>query len=150
MVYSCRVWRYSRYHSLPASDLAIGKWMWNELWTTDVNAAITFYKTLAGFKHETIDLSMGETYRYLKLADRARAGVVPLPWKDVKPNWLPYVAVSDISATLTRAKALGGKVLIEPDDTIRDDSIAVIADPSGATFAIQNLPVDKGKKGDSQ
>ena len=127
----------------PDSDLAIGRWMWNELWTTDVDAAITFYKTLAGFKHETIDLTMGETYRQLKLADRIRAGVVPLPWKDVKPNWLPYVAVSDISATVAHAKALGGKVLLEPDDMIRDDSVAVIADPSGAALAIQNLSLDK-------
>jgi len=134
----------------PDSDLAKGKWMWNELWTTDVTAAITFYKTLAGFKHETIDTSMGETYRQLKLADRIRAGVVPIPWKDVKPNWLPYVAVSDISATVAHAKALGGKVLLEPDDTIRDDSVAVIADPSGAALAIQNLGLDKGEKGNSQ
>ena len=132
------------------SDLAIGKWMWNELWTTDVDAAITFYKTLAGFKHETIDLPMGETYRQLKLADRIRAGVVPIPSKDVKPNWLPYIAVSDISATIAHAKALGGKVLLEPDDTIRDESVAVIADPSGAALAIQNLPLEKGKKEDSQ
>ena len=134
----------------PDSDLAIGEWMWNELWTTDVDAAITFYKTLAGFKHETIDLPMGETYRQLKLADRIRAGVVPIPSKDVKPNWLPYIAVSDISATIAHAKALGGKVLLEPDDTIRDESVAVIADPSGAALAIQNLPLEKGKKEDSQ
>jgi len=132
------------------SDLAIGKWMWNELWTTDVDAAITFYKTLAGFKQETIDTSPGETYRQLKLADRARAGVVPIPWEDVKPNWLPYVAVSDISATVERAKALGGKVLIEPGETIRDDSVAVITDPFGAALAIQILPIEKGEKGDSQ
>ncbi len=93
---------------------------------------------------------MGETYRQLKLADRIRAGIVPIPRKDVKPNWLPYVAVSDISATVAYVKALGGKVLLEPDDTIRDDSVAVIADPSGAVLAIQNLSFEKGKKGDSQ
>ena len=93
---------------------------------------------------------MGETYRQLKLADRIRAGIVPIPWKDVKPNWLPYVAVLDISATVAHAKDLGGKVLLEPDDTIRDDSVAVIADPSGAVLAIQNLPFEKGKEGDSQ
>jgi hypothetical protein len=126
----------------PDVDLAVGKWMWNELWTTDVDAAITFYKTLVGFKHETIDLSMGDTYHQLKQAERIRVGVVPIPWEDVNPNWLPYVAVSDLSATIAQAKALGGKVLIEPDDTISDDSVAVIADPSGAALAIQNLPLD--------
>ena len=129
-------------------DLAIGKWMWNELWTNDVDASITFYKTLAGLKHEAIDLSMGEKYTQLKQAGRTRAGVVPIPWEDVNPNWLPYVAVSDISATIALAKTLGGTVVIEPDDTISDDSVAVIIDPSGAALAIQNLPLDEGVKED--
>jgi predicted enzyme related to lactoylglutathione lyase len=132
----------------PDVDLAVGKWMWNELWTTDVDAAITFYKTLVGLKHETIDLSMGDTYHQLKQAGRTRAGVVPIPWEDVNPNWLPYVAVSDISATIALAKTLGGTVVIEPDDTISDDSVAVIVDPSGAALAIQNLPLDEGVKED--
>lgn len=126
----------------PDVDLEVGKWMWNELWTTDVDAAITFYKTLVGLKPETIDISMGDTYHQLKQAESIRAGVVLIPWEDVNPNWLPYVAVSDLSATIANAKALGGKVLIEPDDTTSDDSVAVIADPSGAALAIQNLPID--------
>ena len=124
--------------------------MLNELWTTDVTAAITFYKTLAGFKQETIDLPAGEKYHQLIKADRIRAGVVEVPWKDVKPNWLPYVAVPDISATISLARALGAKILIEPSDTISDDSVAVIADPSGAVFAIQNIGSDEDAKGDTQ
>jgi predicted enzyme related to lactoylglutathione lyase len=129
-------------------DLAIGKWMWNELWTNDVDASIAFYMTLAGLKHEIIDLSMGEKYTQLKQAGRTRAGVVPIPWEDVNPNWLPYVAVSDISTTIALAKTLGGTVVIEPDDTISDDSVAVIVDPAGAALAIQNLPLDEGVKED--
>ena len=131
-------------------DIAIGTWMFNELWTTDVTAAITFYQTLAGFKHETIDLPTGETYRQLKLAEAIRVGVVLVPWQDVKPNWLPYIAVADIAATIAQAKVLGGKVLIEPDDTISDDSVAIIADPSGAAFAIQKFAADEGVTGGSQ
>ena len=134
----------------PDNDISTGNWMLNELWTTDVTAAITFYKTLAGFKQETIDLPAGETYHQLIKAERIRAGVVQVPWKDVTPNWLPYIALLDISATITLAKTLGGKVLLEPGDTISDDLVAVIADPSGAAFAIQNIGSDKEAKGDSQ
>ena len=130
------------------SDLAIGKWMWNELWTNDVDASIAFYMTLAGLKHEVVDLSMGEKYAQLKQAGRTRAGVVLIPWEDVAPNWLPYLAVSDISATISLAKTLGGTVVIEPDDTISDESVAVIVDPAGAALAIQNLPLDEGVKED--
>jgi len=134
----------------PENDISTENWMLNELWTTDVTAAITFYKTLAGFKQETIDLPAGEKYHQLIKADRIRAGVVEVPWKDVKPNWLPYVAVPDISATISLARALGAKILIEPSDTISDDSVAVIADPSGAVFAIQNIGSDEDAKGDTQ
>jgi predicted enzyme related to lactoylglutathione lyase len=123
--------------------LTTGAWMWTELWTSDVMASITFYKSLSGFTEETVDTSDGGKYHFLKQADRIRAGVVPIPWDDVKPNWLPYIAVSDLSATVARAQALGGKVLISPGDLIDDDSIAVIADPSGAAFGIQNLPPEK-------
>jgi predicted enzyme related to lactoylglutathione lyase len=123
--------------------LTTGAWMWTELWTSDVMASITFYKSLSGFTEETVDTSVGEEYHFLKQADQIRAGVVPIPWDDVKPNWLPYIAVSDISSTVARAEALGGKVLIDPGDSIDDDSIAVIADPSGAAFGIENLPAEK-------
>ena len=117
--------------------------MWNELWTSDVMASISFYKSLSGFTDETVDTSTGDTYHYLKQADRIRAGVVPIPWDDVKPNWLPYIAVADVATTVARARALGGIVLIDPGDTIDDDSIAVIADPSGAAFGIQHLSPEK-------
>jgi hypothetical protein len=123
--------------------LTTGAWMWTELWTSDVKASITFYKSLSGFTEETVDTSVGEEYHFLKQAGQIRVGVVPIPWDDVKPNWLPYIAVSDLSATVARAEALGGKVLIDPGDSIDDDSIAVIADPSGAAFGIQNLPAEK-------
>ena len=125
------------------TELTTGDWMWNELWTSDVMASISFYKSLSGFTDETVDTSMGDKYHYLKQADRIRAGVVLIPWDDVKPNWLPYIAVSDISTTVARARALGGKLLIDPGDTKDDDSIAVIADPSGAAFGIQHLSPEK-------
>ena len=123
--------------------LSTGAWTWTELWTSDVIASITFYKSLSGFTEETVDTSVGEEYHFLKQADQVRVGVVPIPWDGVKPNWLPYIAVSDISATVARAEALGGKVLIDPGDPIDDDSIAVIADPSGAAFGIASLPPEK-------
>ena len=125
------------------TELTTGDWMWNELWTSDVMASISFYQSLSGFTDETVDTSMGDKYHYLKQADRIRAGVVLIPWDDVKPNWLPYIAVADVSTTVARARALGGIVLIDPGDTIDDDSIAVIADPSGAAFGIQHLSPEK-------
>ena len=134
----------------PDDGPSLGKWSWSELWTTDITAAESFYEALVGYRLEVVDLPEGETYNLLKQGDLIRAGVVRIPWKDVKPNWLPYVGVNDITATIARTKALGGKVLIDPDPKIRDDSVAVIADPSGAVLAIQNWTFEKEQRGDSQ
>ena len=62
-----------------------------------------------------------------------------IPWDNVKPNWVPYIAVEDVMAITEKAKQLGGKLLIEPDKNVREGLVAIIADPSGAVFAIQQL-----------
>jgi predicted enzyme related to lactoylglutathione lyase len=69
---------------------------------------------------------------------RPRGGVAKIEWKGVKPNWVPYVGVKDIDAVVLKAKKLGGKVLIglDPD---REDDVAILADPSGAVFGVQQL-----------
>ena len=36
--------------------------------------------------------------------------------------------------------ALGGRVLIEPHPDLRKGSLAVVADPTGAVFALQKYP----------
>jgi len=64
---------------------------------------------------------------------------VKIPWDDVKPNWLPYIAVEDVMAIVAKAEELGGKILVEPDKTIREGRVAIIADPSGAVFAVQQF-----------
>jgi len=67
------------------------------------------------------------------------AAIVKIPWDDVKPNWLPYIAVEDVMAIVAKAEELGGKVLVEPDKAIREGLLAIIADPSGAVFAVQQF-----------
>ncbi len=33
-----------------------------------------------------------------------RAGVVQIPWGDVNPNWVPYIAVEDVAAVAARGR----------------------------------------------
>jgi predicted enzyme related to lactoylglutathione lyase len=40
-------------------------------------------------------------------------------------------------ASAQRAKQLGGKVLVAPHPDVRDGTVALIADPSGALIALQ-------------
>ena len=70
---------------------------------------------------------------------KTRGGIVKIPWDDIKPNWLPYIAVEDVMAIVAKAETLGGKVLVEPDKMVREGLLAIIADPSGAVFAVQQI-----------
>ena len=68
-----------------------------------------------------------------------RATIVEIPWEDVTPNWLPYVLVESVEETLQLITANGGSVLVTSEQ-VPDDSgtpAAMVADPTGGVFAIQ-------------
>ena len=62
-----------------------------------------------------------------------------IPGNDINPNWLPYIAIDDVMAIVEKAETLGGKILMAPDKTIGEGLCAIIADPSGAVFAVQQF-----------
>ncbi len=126
----------------PDREPALGDWLWSELWTTDADAAMSFYESLVGYRREAFDAGVSRPYHLLLAGDRARAGVMEIPFDGVRPNWLTYVRVEDPVAIAGRVEALGGTVLIPVRDDIRGGSVALIADPSGGVLAVQRWPID--------
>jgi len=61
---------------------------------------------------------------------------MPIEDAPVESNWLPYVRVDDAAALAGRVRDLGGEVLLAPSSEIRDGSLAIVADPSGAALAL--------------
>jgi predicted enzyme related to lactoylglutathione lyase len=108
---------------------AVGRWLWRELWTHDVDAAVSLYSTLGGYEPESIELD-GQAYHVLKHGDLPRAGVVEAP-PEVNPLWLPYVRVQDAKASAGLAERLGARIVLQ------DDRSAILVDPGGAPFGIQ-------------
>ena len=74
---------------------------------------------------------------------RSRAGLLQLPpqFEGVQPHWLPYVRVEDPAALAAKALSLGGKVVIEPRADIRNGTLAIVVDPTGAALALQKWPL---------
>ena len=58
----------------------------------------------------------------------------PKPGKPAQ--WIPYVLVADVDATVKKTIKLRGKVCIPPVDVLTVGRIAVLSDPQGATFGI--------------
>jgi hypothetical protein len=121
----------------PDSAYDLNDFLGSELWARHLETAIKFYQTLVAYKIEMVDVGNDKDYHLLVRDDEPRAGVVQIPWDDVKPNWVPYVAVEDVAAVAARVESLGGSLLIAPNPEIREGNAAIIADPSGAVFAIQ-------------
>lgn len=107
---------------------------WNELATTDDDAARAFYSALFGWR---MDLrNFGEPYTLIHNGDETVAGLYRLADYGAKmpPNWMPYIAVTDADATAARVRSLGGSVVVEPKDIPTVGSIVLFADPQGAMF----------------
>jgi predicted enzyme related to lactoylglutathione lyase len=119
----------------PAYDL--NDFLGSELWAKHLETAVKFYQALVDYEIEMVDVGNEKDYHLLVTDDQPRAGVVQIPWDDVKPNWVPYVAVEDVAAVAARVQPLGGRLLIAPNPEIREGNAAIIADPSGAVFGIQ-------------
>ncbi len=114
-----------------------GEWIWRELFTRDLGAAISFYSKHFAYEAE-------REYEYPKLVEfmlesegYLRAGIGLLPAEsESAPTWLGYVRVDDVDAAMQRTLAHGGKVLFEPQPEIANGGVAIVADPTGATIGL--------------
>lgn len=127
----------------PERDAGMDDWLWQELWTTDGPSALTFYKNLMDYDHETVEVE-GDVgvYHVLQRDGHSYAGLAQLPWDSVPPVWLPYVRVEDPRAISDRVEQLGGRVVLSPDQ-IRSGNTAVIEDPTGGSLAVQRWPPEE-------
>jgi hypothetical protein len=61
---------------------------------------------------------------------------IPPKAKGMPPNWGPYVTVDQVDKVVERAKGLGARVLVEPQDIPNVGRFATISDPQGATISL--------------
>jgi hypothetical protein len=123
-------------------EVEYNNWFWNELWTDDLNNSVDFYKSLFNYTLEEYKTRSDNDYVILRTKEKRRAGVIKIPYDDVKPNWLPYLAVKNVKDVESKVKELGGDILVASEGIIGNDA-AILADPSGAVFAIHNWPLSK-------
>jgi predicted enzyme related to lactoylglutathione lyase len=123
-----------------------GAFSWNELMTSDPDAALGFYKTLFGWKTEAMAMAKGGTYHVLKVDGAPVGGVMALP-KDapaMPPCWGGYVTVNDADATVRQCTQLGGRLIHGPEDIPGVGRFAVLADPQGAVINVIAYRMEQG------
>lgn len=114
---------------------------WNELATSDPDAARSFYGDLFGWTSEEF-MPMGEAGEYRFIAHAGTTiGAVYHPQNEgfagkKDAGWRYYIRVPSVSASAEAVKAGGGQVIMGPHEVPGGDFIIVGQDPQGADFAL--------------
>lgn len=120
------------------STKAPGQFCWNELLVRDAKAAAKFYGALFGWDTQSIDLPDG-TYTFFKKSDQEIGGMWEIPAEqasEIPPNWLSYILVDDLSATVEKAKQLGATIRMPITPVPGYGRFAVITDTTQAVVGL--------------
>lgn len=111
---------------------------WTELATKDPDGAKAFYGALFGWTWKSSASSPAE-YLEIQRDTQAIGGVLPMTgeaWGDVPPHWTPYFLVGSCEATVAKAGALGGAVVVPTTEIPHVGKFALLRDPLGAHFSV--------------
>jgi predicted enzyme related to lactoylglutathione lyase len=118
--------------------IGIGRVVWTELLANDPEAAARFYGNVVGYDVSTIPRRGGQ-YTLLAHGGKSRAGLLKNP-TDAKPVWLTYFGVDDPVAAEGRVEALGGAVIAPASPRLREGTMALVTDPTGALLVLLKVP----------
>lgn len=115
-----------------------GTFSWVELSTTDPDAAKAFYGDLFDWQAEDLPVPDGGTYSMMNLGGEPVAAIQQKPPQQdaIPPYWFNYITVASADDSAAAAKVAGANVHVEPFDVMDSGRMAVVMDPTGATFGI--------------
>lgn len=114
-----------------------GELCWRELRTRNLPAALEFYSKLFGWSMEQSKVAQMD-YKEINLDGAAHGGMMGMTdeWGEAPSHWANYIAVDNADETAAKITANGGAVQVPPFDAPGVGRMAMVADPSGAAFAI--------------
>lgn len=116
-----------------------GEVCWRELRTKDLPTAMEFYSKLFGWTLEQTKVTE-MNYKEIIVDGVAAGGMMAIDesWGPEPPpsHWASYIAVDNADETAAKITANGGTVRVPPFDAPGVGRMAMVADPSGADFAI--------------
>jgi uncharacterized protein len=114
-----------------------GTLCWADLNTSDPERAAKFYSDVFGWQ-----VTKGEHdpsgYLHIKNGESFIGGMPPAGRSGTKtpPHWMLYFQVADVAATTAQASAAGSNVIMPATEIPNVGTMAVVADPQGAAFAL--------------
>jgi predicted enzyme related to lactoylglutathione lyase len=119
----------------PAAMTAVGHAGWQELRTSDPDAAWDFYAGLFGWKKTTaMDMGPAGPYQLFAAGGSDIGGM--MRGSEGQPHWKFYFNVADIGAAAKAIAAGGGKVVNGPMEVPGGNWMVEGTDPEGVRFAL--------------
>jgi predicted enzyme related to lactoylglutathione lyase len=112
---------------------AIGRFVWHDLSTTDVDRAKDFYARLFGWETEV--WKPGEMDYPMIKANGQQHGGFSAAQGEMPPHWIGHVVVDDVDKVVAKAQKAGGTILAGPMDMEEVGRFAGIRDPQGAVVS---------------
>jgi len=129
--------------SEPSKAPAVGSIGWFDLTVTDAGAVRDFYQAVVGWT--TTEVDMGGYADYMMNVPATDTGVAGVCWKrggnaDMPSQWMMYITVADLEASMRECKARGGDVVVGARRMGDYGTYCVIRDPAGAVCALIQPP----------
>ncbi len=113
--------------------------IWYELITPDLDAAIEFYGDVLGWRVEP-SRTPGMDYRRIVAGTQNVGGMMAVPEGakagGMPPAWLGYVDVADVDTEVSAFEAAGGHVAWPANDIEGVGRMAMVSDPQGALIYV--------------
>ena len=116
-----------------------GRVAWTDITVPDAEMLRDFYMAVVGWSPSVVDMGDYDDFAMVPAgADQPVAGICHKrgPNEDLPPQWLIYITVSDLDASIAQCKERGGAVLVGPQSMGGAARYCVIRDPAGAVAAL--------------
>jgi predicted enzyme related to lactoylglutathione lyase len=116
-----------------------GALCWTELTTSDTTAAEKFYTSLFGWTPKHSAPSAAMDYTEFSVNGHPSIGMMAKPPHmpaHIPSYWMPYFQVENTDASVAKAQALSGRIMVPAQDIPNTGRFAIVSDPQGAMFAV--------------
>lgn len=135
-----------------AEHLPPGSVSWMDLTVDDAEKTMEFYRDVVGWNVVEFDMGQYADFCVNRASDdKTIAGICHARGAnaDLPPQWLIYITVEDLEASMRKCKERGGELLTPVRSCGGQGTYCVIRDPAGAVAALLQPP-DNSESDDAQ
>ena len=119
-----------------------GDWYWHELMTAAPEKAAPFYEGLFGWKTTEWQGGVSGEIPYkiwVHGENDAHGGMMKMEgpkFENIPAHWMIYIKTDDADRDADKIPALGGQIVVPPQDIPNVGRMVIAADPTGAHFGL--------------